>query len=286
MVSHTGEETEVLLQINLIASSLSLIGSLFIMLLYWKALELRVYAFKLVFLLSIGDFIKCLTIILSSLPLPQVNILCQVEAFLLDISTLTTFTWYLAISHTLYKAIVHYPDNLEKHYHFWLFLAYIIIPLLQVPPFITQSYGEVETLCTLEQDTFGNLWRLICVYIPIWTHVALTVYYYGKMYLRIKTTKNSFLNSDDEKKMISKTIRYPIILLISSVPISLLRIFQTFTSWNIFWFEAISMALFDLQGLANALAYGWNESVRIYLRQLLLGKVYTQSTLNYLEQTK
>ena len=270
MVAYSSEQTLTLQLINLVASSLSVLGSLFIILLYWAALDLRVYAFKLVMLLSIGDLVKCIVLILTSSPTGFPESICVIEGFLMDASNLTTFTWYLAISFTLYETIVIRRENIEKHYHFWLLLAYIIMPLLQIPPFITNSYGTVQGLCTLKQDEFGNIWRLVCVYIPMWVHILLTVYLYCKIYFEIVAKNNSFLGSLEGKRLVLRTLRYPIILVVSSTPFSILRLLQAFTDWDLFWLEAFALGLFGLQGLANAVAYGWNESVRIYLCQRYL----------------
>ena len=204
--------------------------------------------------------------ILANLPLNLPDMMCSIEGFVMDASCLSTFVWYLAISIALYQLLYHKEENIEKYYHYWLFLAYIFLPLIQVIPFITNSYGQIDTLCTLKEDFYGNLWRLLCVYLPTWIQIFITTYYYLKLICNSQSMKeNSFLDKDI-KKYISKSIQFPILLLITTLPISVLRLIETFNdSSDLFILEAISLLLWGLQGLSNAIIYGLNESVRQYI---------------------
>ena len=91
MVEYSHEQEMILQIINISSNSLSVIGCLFIIFLYWTAYELRGYIFKLVFLLAIGDLIKSLMTILANLPLNLPDMMCSIEGFVMDASCLSTF---------------------------------------------------------------------------------------------------------------------------------------------------------------------------------------------------
>jgi hypothetical protein len=263
MAHFTELEIEALRILNISVCSISLCGSLFMIVLYLFAKELRIYAFKLVFLLSLGDFIKDLTIVLANSLRETPALMCSIEGFLMDSSQLSVCTWCLSISSTLYQIFIQQKEGIEIYFKRWLFIALIVMPILQIPPFITESYGLQGTICTLKEDFYGNLWRLLFVYLPIWTHIFLTAYFYAKLYLGLRTPN---FNCNEMKNLLLKTIKYPIILLITMVPISTMRLIQVvYPQFNYFALEIIAWLLFDLQGIMNAIAYGWTDTVQDYI---------------------
>jgi hypothetical protein len=85
----------------------------------------------------------------------------------------------------------------------------------------------------------------------------------------------SILDNLEGEELVSRTIKYPIILMITAMPISILRLIQALNgSLNLFIFEVISLLLFSLQGMANSVAYGWNESIRGFLLEKCLKKKF------------
>ena len=72
-----------------VVSVISLIGSAFIMLMYNKCPSLRVFAFKLVYILTIFDSIRSLfSIIPTHLNLSDHQAMCKIQGFVLEFSSL------------------------------------------------------------------------------------------------------------------------------------------------------------------------------------------------------
>lgn len=287
MGEYSHEQVKIMRLANVSAASLSLCGSFFMITLYFCAKELRVHAFKLVLLLAIGDFLTNCCIVMSNAFTDIPDTMCSIQGFILDTAHLSVFTWCLSISFDLYQIFVKNNDDIEKYFKYWAILAYIILPILQIVPFITDSYTHVGTLCTLKQDYYGNIWRLVCVYIPIWLHIALTIYFYIRLYGEIKTIQKKSVGSNLElRSLILKTVKFPIILIITQLPFSILRLIQVIDpNFNIYTLELIATLLLDLQGLLNAIAYGWNDNVRNYIYKSLR-KTDEESENSYLSLRK
>ncbi|OMJ68216.1 hypothetical protein SteCoe_34399 [Stentor coeruleus] len=271
MANYSSEQLETIRLANLLVASLSVCGSFFMILLYFCAKELRVHAFKLVMLLALGDFLCNCCIILSNSFNSIPNTICSIQGFIMDSSHLSVFTWCLAISFNLYQIFVKSNESIEKYFKYWFILAYIFLPTLQTIPFITNSYEYVGSLCTLKQDFYGNLWRLVLVYIPIWVHILFTSYFYISLYGKIKIIqKKSFGMEMQLDNLVAKTMKFPLILIFTQLPLSVLRLIQfAFDGFSIFELELIAMILLDLQGLLNAIAYGWNGNVKSFIYRSL-----------------
>jgi len=119
--------------VNEICVLLSLVGSIFVILVYtcWK--DARSFAYKLILQISISDFIYCMAHFLDknvSLSLPITpGTLCSIQGFLVNFGMVSSFMWSMVVAWTLFASVVLRRIDLDKK--FWIYCIYgYLIPLL------------------------------------------------------------------------------------------------------------------------------------------------------------
>ncbi|OMJ68467.1 hypothetical protein SteCoe_34074 [Stentor coeruleus] len=250
-----------------ICAILSLLGCMFILLIYAIAKELRVYAFKLVAYLAFCDIIKSLCIIIPSYKGELLHYLCSTQGFLLVSFSLSNLIWVLAISVSLVQVIVYKIQDIEKYHKYWLLLSFVFPLSICSLPFITNSYGNLYTWCTLQVGGPSKYWRYIIDFVPRWTSILLIISCYIKIYIHIK--KNEFIDGDlNQRLFLRRMIAYPVIILIAFLPLTTLRFLQTNTEKCNYSFALVAYATFSIYGFFNAIAYGYNESISTYIKNL------------------
>ena len=92
---------------NAVASSFSLLGSMFIVLSYFNLHKLRGKpAFKLVVLMSFGDIIgSAANLLPGGAPSESAEWPCQLQAWLTSWGNLSSVMWTASIAHTLYITV-------------------------------------------------------------------------------------------------------------------------------------------------------------------------------------
>ena len=120
----TPNEEVIVVIFTLTGSLLSLFGACFIIWAYIKFDNLRNFAFKLIFWLSISDFILCAGKLLLVFELPKFpdhlwrssDTLCRVQSVLINYGGLASITCTVAIAWTLYISLINAELHLETKY--------------------------------------------------------------------------------------------------------------------------------------------------------------------------
>ena len=110
----------------LIGSIFSLLGSIFVIGIYLSFKSLRTFSFKIVFFLSISDFVRSISFIIRPdifFKNSTVNpVICKIQAFFLSYSSLLSLFLVSLISFTIYSFVLKNENNLVKKYKNWKFL--------------------------------------------------------------------------------------------------------------------------------------------------------------------
>ena len=139
-------------------------------------------------------------------------------------------------------------------------------------PFILDIYKPTQTNCLLAIDRSGNIFRIVLYYGPATIVIFICLLIYLKLYFYIKTLCMNGMNHEARK-----LLYYPIILIVSVVPIFIYRALEFFRADPNLYFLVITNSIWTLSGLFDALAYALNKTVLSYIKKKY---VLHEKTLN------
>jgi len=244
-------EKKVVDYIIMASSSLGLCGSLFIMITFLLFKEVRIFSTKLIFFLSLSDFMASI----SWYPFGHVNeVFCYMQAIGLHFFLCSSFLWTMCISLSLFFAF--YSQKIEhmelsrsmKIYH----IVCWGIPFVSV------------TLCAMfgEYDNSGawcfivpNSWFRLLYYVPLM--IAFLINFGVFIAIRLKIEKYKF---SIEAKMNVIVSFYMVAFIVSQLP-SIINGTQNFLSPHrpVFVLYILHALFQPLQGFLNSIVYGMNE---------------------------
>lgn len=257
-----------------VSLSLSLTGSVFILSMYALFPDLRGFAFKLVFCMTIADAGKAICKLQVAFLLPTYGAFCYIAAVADTFCALSSVLWTSTIAWSLYITVVRGREDIESlkgyfHLYSWG------IPLLITPlPFITDSYGPAQGWCWIAASKnsiwLGTMWRLIAFYGPLWLVIPFNIYSYARVIRAIRMHANSALSESVyiRDTLIRRLRFYPLVLIICYAPVTVKRIYDFIDpeESNIYLGLA-SACMMCLNGLLNAVVYGFTDSVKDALLQ-------------------
>lgn len=250
---------------NLPAVMLSVVGCLFVVLLFTIAKPLRIYAFRLVFWLAFFDLIKfsCLLVPIFELNSNH-NTICGFLGFIYYFSLYHTFIWALAIAITLYQCLILEKENLERFYKYWLGISFFYSTACAAIPLSTNSYGFTYYLCELKYNQIGGIYKFTFFYIPLVIEIFVITYIYGKIYYMYSLKSLRF----ERELSVRRLLAFPAVMAFCALP-------AVISDGLIFWNKENQIVVFcayflwSLHGFFNAVAYAMTRPVIIYLRFIL-----------------
>ena len=274
---------EVLYIIIVVVSSMSALGSLFVIILYNKFESLQIFAFKLVYILSIFDFLLAIfSIIPTPLYISADSQLCIVQGLFIELLSLAGVLWTGAIALILYMQVILQNPQVNRHLNRILIAILAFSIICSAIPLISNDYVYIGAWCGINyRNERGVIYRYALFYFWVWLVIVLELYAYFRVIFKIKaelTINNSFLH--EGRVLVNRLRWYPVILVVCYAPLTIMRIVQTINSHPPVWFLFFSTALSNLLGFFNALVYGLNESVKIEIRSIKLGRTVFQTKLH------
>jgi len=260
------EEEIIVVGFTLAGSFLSLFGASFIIWAYLKFENLRNFAFKLVFWLSISDLIFCIGKILILFEISSFynnlwgsnDALCQMQALLINYGGLASVTCTVTIAWTLYTSLIKAELQLEAKYEnsLWRF-AFGFPFFMTILPIFSGDYGPAGSWCWIKNSNRSLAWRFFEFYIPLWIAIIFNSYSYYKVIKFIQQEMHD--NLDD--RLTRRFMLYPLILVICWLPATINRINTLFFKASMF-LNILHRLFGSLQGILNAIIYGMNSNVR------------------------
>ena len=167
----TTSEADTLAVITRVVSSFSLIGSILIMASFLKFKRLQTFAFRLVFYLSMCEFLFSVTNLMG---LPDEDSgWCFFQAFGNSFFTVAAVLWTTVIAYCLNQSfgssssasLAAIPQNkLMGRFHLYCWGIPFVLSLL---PLFTDSYGHAGAACWIKPDGVGYFWRFFQFYVPL-----------------------------------------------------------------------------------------------------------------------
>jgi len=294
--SYTASQTDTLFALTVICSTLSFLGSLFIIFNYCAFREFKQnFAFKLIFCVAIGDFLSSVGNFLGN---PDNETVCIVQGMFAELGALTSICWVTAISLSIWLVISRETPPTNEDTAQWLkkmhmvVWSYIIVCVLL--PFTTSSYGPAGGWCWIKgKTTADNAWRFTLFYIPLWLCVAFMSFVYCRVWTRLNATaqdtkrSEAFLDHDnedsfsgnghtamdEEERRVSRdnssrssTLQrmkyYPMVLIVCYAPATVRRMTELFSGddhispWGL---AAVQIVCAGLIGFVNAIVYAFSQ---------------------------
>lgn len=258
---------------NVTTSSFSLIGSLFIIIIYLRVRELRSFAFRLVFLTAIADFFFSLGGLLGDAGgNPETFVganteLCLFQSFIISYFQLASLIWSVSIAFTLHmgflkRRVDFNPKEVYKHEKKYHLVAWTYPLVMAILPFTTNSYGDEGGYCWIQSHSEHVSWRFIQFYVPLLIAIIYNAYVFFNVWIKIR----EYTQFDDDKakaKMVARLKFYPLVLVVCHLFGFFVSIQEVVTGGRDFYDLSMMYLIFSsLQGFANAFVYGLTPDVQ------------------------
>lgn len=275
-------DRHILTAVNGGASSLSLLGSGFIVLCYLCFKELRKFSFKLVFFLALSDMLYSFFSIVGD---PSKGFFCYAQAYSTHFFCVASFLWTTTIAFTLHRTVVRHKtdvEDMEPIFHLYVWGTSLVMTVIRS---ISNEHGHLGGLgawCWTQTGRTGKVVHFITFYVPLWGAIVFNGVTYFQVIRMLNNATRMAVDMSNrayqqdargDKKAINQWGYYPLIL-VGSWTFATINHIHDFIEpgHNIFWLSVLDIGMAALMGLFNSIAYGLNSSVRraIYERLDLL----------------
>ncbi|RYR05948.1 hypothetical protein Ahy_B06g085768 isoform A [Arachis hypogaea] len=243
-VSLTAHQRNILAGVNAGASSLSFVGSGFIVLCYLLFKELRKFSFKLVFYLALSDMLCSFFSIVGD---PSKGFFCSAQGYSTHFFCVASFLWTTTIAFTLHRTVVKHKTDVEEFEA--MFHLYV--------------WGTSLAMTAIHLLTF---------YMPLWGAILYNGFTYFQVIRMLNNATRMAVgmsgqpyasDARDNMRALNRWGYYPLILIGSWAFGTINRIHDFFEpNHKIFWLSFLDVGMASLMGLFNSIAYGLNSSVR------------------------
>jgi len=257
MSSFTDFETETIMSLNGIASGLSTIGGLYMIISYLATPDMQKFSMKLV----ISLMCSCLAYSFANFlaffhDIPEI---CYIEGVIRVTSTLSCLLWGMVILQTSFRQLSNFNKDIEKRYKI-LLLCNISISL--TPPIIISIghftnrfvYFDITNLFCNAQP---HNWALVFVDVPRWITMGLAVFYT----IRLIRILNKVFPSKSTQQY-RRVFLYSIALILTWLPGTADRLYMFFFNHSDFLMVMLHVVPTRLSGFINAVIYGKDHCKR------------------------
>jgi hypothetical protein len=241
----------------------SVLGCFLITFIYYYFKDLRGLSLRIVLYIAINDGIRS---ILYFVPVDRLHddAFCKAFGYIFSTTFVSNAAWAMCIAVTLYMSNVKYRENYEYYHKIFFILSYVLIPIIQALPFITDSIGYNDGICTVINTKEGQLWRIATDYVPMISLNSACFFIYLRIYYVFKHLGVLHIN----EIMLEKGMIYPVIMCVVITPLLVLRVLELFySSCQLFELAIISYGLLALHGFFNTLALLANRNIRRHIRE-------------------
>ena len=272
MENLTIKERTIIYYSMLACNSLSVIGCLFICIVFATCKALHHYSFKMVFVLSLFGMGSSVAFIIPTYDCSTKDPACQAQAIILNFFSLSGVLWttYMAIS--LYSIIVRNNMLFERYFNSYLVFVIVLSIVVTIIPFLTGSYGRVSGWCWIDPDSrkIGFYERLFLFFIPLWFLIMCNL----SLYIIIIHKMSTNLSDESIIRSLSKKLTYyPLILVICFLPYTVKAFLEIFDSESIQSYEFILTLVSGISrsiiGFLNAIVYGNTKKIKETLKRRL-----------------
>ncbi|KAK8365681.1 hypothetical protein V6Z12_A02G071300 [Gossypium hirsutum] len=155
----------ILTAVNSGASSLSFVGSGFIVLCYSLFKELRKFSFKLVFYLSLSDMLCSFFNMVGD---PSKGFFCYAQGYTTHFFCVASFLWTTTIAFTLHRTVVRHKtdvEDLEAVFHLYVWGTSLVMTVIRS---IGNDHTHLGAWCWAQTGRTGKAVHFITFYVPLW----------------------------------------------------------------------------------------------------------------------
>jgi hypothetical protein len=167
----------------------------------------------------------------------------------------------LAIAWSLNQLLVQTHHHIEYFHKYWVILGLFIPAIISGLPYLTNSYGFSVGWCTLKDNKIGSYWRIGILYLPNWLIVLGIIAIYVRIRRRISKTVGIDEEAESKKAFVKRITAYPVIMIVTLLPITCVRVFEIFEFNCDLIVIAIAYCFYSIYGFLNSIAYGYNDTV-------------------------
>lgn len=250
----------------LVANSISLFGSMFIILAY-LTLKLNMFSFRLVVYIAIADMIHSI-----GLMLPLSQPWCHIQALSLEYSSVSSIAWTSIMAYSLHDAVINLNPTVESKEKIFIFIGFALPALISSLPETTSAYGYAGGWCWIVNKNEAFLWRVFCFYIYLVFVIVYIIVVYVKVYRKVYTEVLFTLQDREARKhnndLILRLKMYPLVLIVCYSAVGAKRIIEgVWQGYSNFWLSLVAGLLMSLLGFFDALVYGMSREVRDEIRR-------------------
>ncbi|KAJ7958423.1 G-protein-coupled receptor 1 [Quillaja saponaria] len=265
----TAHDRRILTAVNVGASSLSFVGSGFIVLCYVLFKELRKFSFKLVFYLALSDMLCSLFSIVGD---PSKGFFCYAEGYSTHFFCVASFLWTTTIAFTLHRTVVKHKtdvEDLEAMFHLYVWGTSLVMTVIRS---FGNDHRHLSSWCWTQTGRTGKAIHLVTFYMPLWGAILYNGYTYFQVIRMLNNATRMAVGMSDrayqldarpDMKALNRWGYYPLILIGSWTFGTINRIHDFIEPGHkILWLSFLDVGTAALMGLFNSIAYGLNSSVR------------------------
>lgn len=245
-----------------ICSSLSLLGSFSIVLIYTLFKSLRTSAFKLVLYMTIADIIRAVGFLLPEDP--HASCICQ--AVLTSFGSLSGLIWTSIIAFSLYCVVILEIPHIERYEKFMILIGYCLPFLIILLPWTTGSYGKSDGWCWIKDDEYKVLWQIGSFYAIAVLIVVFNIWSYYKIITEIKYDIGMLQESAHEisgkHRLFNRFSLYPLVIVACYLPVFTKRLYEIISGSSLLWLTIVSAVTTSIIGFLNAIVYGLTDNVK------------------------
>jgi len=270
-----------------VSCAISAVGSSLIIAAIIKFQKLRQFHFKLVFMLSWADILNSIFNFLGNPDSPSAR--CTTQAVGIQFATTYGYCWVLAIAVTLYRNVVleteqessEVRDARERREFLYYNIAILSWTIFWTcMPFAGNTYGDAGAWCWIDNSSTGKVWRFMSFYTWVWIVMIVMTYLYIQIILVIRGATVDGGSEHNKRIMgvVRRLIAYPCIMFFGYLFGTINRIQNAADQDNPSVGLYILTTIFlNINGMANAIAYGMNESLQKEIKRCCCGGDETDS---------
>ncbi|KAH9684177.1 G-protein coupled receptor 1 [Citrus sinensis] len=270
--SLTAHDRRILTALNTGASSLSFVGSGFIVLCYCLFKELRKFSFKLVFFLALSDMLCSFFSIVGD---PSKGLFCSAQGYSTHFFCVASFLWTTTIAFTLHRTVVQHKtdvEDLEAMFHLYVWGTSLVVTVVRS---FGNDHRHLDKLISYFDLHPLQAVHFITFYAPLWGAILYNGFTYFQVIRMLNNATRVAVGMSDrayqfDMKALNRWGYYPLILIGSWAFGTINRIHDFIEPGHkIFWLTFLDVGTAALMGLFNSIAYGLNSSVRRAIHERL-----------------
>ncbi|OMJ89142.1 hypothetical protein SteCoe_8770 [Stentor coeruleus] len=274
-MSVTDDQRKMIYTLNSVVSGVSLSGCCFILLMFVSFKDLRSSGFKLILVLGIIDILNCICFMIPTYNSSNGDLECQVQAALLNFSSISGILWTTIIAWSLKRVIVGTNTSIHGFINKSIIGTFILSIGFTLIPWLLNYYGTTAGWCWIKlskKNLDGIFLRTFLFFVPLVLSIAVNFYFYMKIKKALKSMIVNYEQKAINKQLCKKLTLYPLILIICYFPYVIKQIIEL-TSINQEYYEySFTIAIGILRsghGLLNCFIYGFTGKVREKIKNVL-----------------